>query len=79
MKHQKKPHFNMIIIEYSHTQKAFHKISFEEMLAKNATNLLADIHPSYIPIAVANTDDIADLIIDKFSKYLEKTISANKN
>lgn len=53
----------MIIIEYSHTQKAFHKTTLETMMDNNMKNIIKGVHPNYIPVAKSETDETADAII----------------
>ena len=64
----------MIIIEYSNTQNAFHKTSLETMLDNNIKNIIKEVHPNYVPVAKAKTDDEADEII----KLLRKSFNKNQ-
>lgn len=53
----------MIFIEYSKSQKAFHKITLDTMLSNNLHNTFKEIETDYLPIANANDHDEADGII----------------
>lgn len=47
----------MIVVEFSLSQKVFHKISIEEMLVKNISSSLQKIKTDFIPVAVFQSDE----------------------
>ena len=52
-----------IVVEYSLKQKAFHKQTFQEMLDRNLRNVLNGRHTDYLPIAIFDDTEEADLFI----------------
>lgn len=65
--------FNMqVIVEYSKVQCAFHKTTLAEMVDNNLCNLLHKVYNDYIPIAVCENDNEADIFIAEFLKVIDK-------
>lgn len=56
---------NLIVVEFSISQKAFHKHSILEMLLRNNENILKRRQTDYLPITICKTDDEANKTIDK--------------
>jgi len=57
---------NVIIIEYSPTQRCYHKTTVADMLVKNILNIVHKKDAGYVPIGIANTDEEASDIITTF-------------
>lgn len=49
-----------VIIEYSISQKSFHRTTITEMIAKNLGQLICRIQTDYLPIMVFDNNDNCD-------------------
>lgn len=61
----------MIVVEYSLSQRAFHKLSLEEMVVKNITNALKGVQTDYIPIGIFEKEKTADGFIEGLRPALQ--------
>jgi hypothetical protein len=70
----------MTAVEFSLSQKAFHKSSLEEMVIRNITNTLKRIQTDYVCIGMFESEDIADKHIEGLSKgFKEYSMYKNTN
>jgi len=56
---------DLIVVEFSISQKAFHKHSVLEMLLRNNENILKRQQTDYLPIIICKSDDEANEVIKK--------------
>ncbi len=63
---------DLIIIEYSPIQKAFHKTTLMDMLKNNLTNLITKTNTGYVPIGATKTSEEANFFIETVYDQLTK-------
>lgn len=56
---------NAIVVEFSLSQRCFHKQSASELLQQNIESIMKRNQTDYIPIGIFDTDQLADLFIEK--------------
>lgn len=65
-------HRNLIIVEFSVKQNAFHKHTLQDMIFTNIKSIFQGFGLDYLPIGVFETNDEADdfikTVYDKFKK-----------
>ncbi len=62
---------DLIVVEFSISQKAFHKHSVSEMLIRNNQNIIRRQQTDYIPIGIFKTNELANAFIDKIRHIIE--------
>ena len=67
---------NYIVVEYSKSQKAFHKQSLFTSVKQNQKNLLSGWNSDYLIVGVFNNHDEADDWLKKMYKKFEKIENA---
>lgn len=72
-------HFNdYIVVEFSMSQKCFHKHTVTSMLQHNIDNMVRRKQTDYMPIGIFENDELADLFIT-MTKERIKDYSMYKN
>lgn len=63
----------MIVVEFSLSQKSFHKTRLNDMLERNLDNAMRRIQTDYLPVVYCATEELADKFIkgayDMFKDY----------
>ena len=57
-------HSDLIVVEFSLSQKAFNKQFLKDMVKQNLINVFTRKQNDYIPIGVFKSNDVADGFID---------------
>lgn len=73
------PHFNkMIAVEFSLSQRCFHKHTVKSMLETNTMNMVLRKQTDYVPIGLFQTHEIADQFIDNMKVSIKNPIKCNR-
>lgn len=68
----------MIILEFSLSQRSFHKTTISEMITINFNNAIQRKQTDYLPIAIFNSESEVDTFLERYSEHF-KDYSMYKN